>query len=223
MDKYEIKNGLLGMKRDINIKLSSFLDENKKRQLHGVSLDYFIWKNHFLYKILNRFPRVQSKKGKIKLIPPNTITFDSANSCFEIIQRLPLNTGKYILKIKPIVFKFIFMIISEGLVLRESGIFSFIKNFYMSIDKFMDGISIINIASKNNDDKKSKNYLGILKKDDNIKIEIDTNNKVIKCIINNINLHEFKYKLLRPLVIEFNLSRFDMINIESFQHFNKSF
>jgi hypothetical protein len=53
MDYYEIKNGLLGMLRDINLKLTKFLDDNKIRVLFGVSQKYFEWKNHFLFKLLH--------------------------------------------------------------------------------------------------------------------------------------------------------------------------
>jgi hypothetical protein len=66
MDKYEIKNGLLGMLRDVNIKLTKWLNENKKRQLYGISSEYFLWKNHFLYRNLNRFPVYLVKVVNIK-------------------------------------------------------------------------------------------------------------------------------------------------------------
>jgi hypothetical protein len=44
MNDYDI-DGLIDLKRDINLKLSSYLDENKKRQLFGISGEHFNWKN----------------------------------------------------------------------------------------------------------------------------------------------------------------------------------
>ncbi|MDR2765847.1 MAG: hypothetical protein LBB63_00050, partial [Holosporaceae bacterium] len=45
-----VPNGLLGMKRDINLKVGAYLDDETVRQLFDVSAEYFMWKNHFLFK-----------------------------------------------------------------------------------------------------------------------------------------------------------------------------
>jgi hypothetical protein len=53
MEKWEcnVKNGLLGMLRDINLKVGgTYLDDEEVRQLFGVSSEYFMWKDHFLFK-----------------------------------------------------------------------------------------------------------------------------------------------------------------------------
>jgi hypothetical protein len=50
---YEIDNGILRAKRDINIKLMAKLkNEKDMREFAGISGEYSIWKNHFLFKKL---------------------------------------------------------------------------------------------------------------------------------------------------------------------------
>jgi hypothetical protein len=50
---YEIPNGLIGAKGDINIKLISKLkNEEDIREFGGISKENNTWKNHFLFKIL---------------------------------------------------------------------------------------------------------------------------------------------------------------------------
>jgi hypothetical protein len=52
-NQYEIIGGLPEMKRDINIKLSRFLEPEKTRELFGVDSEYYKWKDHFLFKKIN--------------------------------------------------------------------------------------------------------------------------------------------------------------------------
>jgi hypothetical protein len=50
---YEEDNGILGAKRDINIRLMSKLkNERAVREFAGISGEYYVWKNHFLFRIL---------------------------------------------------------------------------------------------------------------------------------------------------------------------------
>jgi hypothetical protein len=47
---YEIPNGFIGAKRDINIKLMSKLKNEDIRGIVGISKEYNIWKDHFLFE-----------------------------------------------------------------------------------------------------------------------------------------------------------------------------
>jgi chromosome segregation ATPase len=64
---YEIQNGLIGAKRDINIKLMSKLkNEEDIRQFTGINGEYNTWKDHFLFEILkNAGPKfIKHSKSK---------------------------------------------------------------------------------------------------------------------------------------------------------------
>jgi hypothetical protein len=50
----EVENGLVGMKRDINMKLTKWLNNEQLVQLFGVSSEYFLWKKHFLFENIRR-------------------------------------------------------------------------------------------------------------------------------------------------------------------------
>ncbi|MDR2794551.1 MAG: hypothetical protein LBB12_02110 [Holosporaceae bacterium] len=47
--KYEIKNGLIGVNRDINSTLTKYMKTEDIRQLYGVDAIYCEWKKHFLF------------------------------------------------------------------------------------------------------------------------------------------------------------------------------
>jgi hypothetical protein len=84
------------MKRDINLKLTSFLDEVKIRQLFGVSKDYFNWKNHFLFQTFNSFPKyfIFGSKNAVTFKPPNQL-IGNYGVYIKLYPEMPPNTGKY--------------------------------------------------------------------------------------------------------------------------------
>jgi hypothetical protein len=221
MEKYDIPNGLLGMKRDINIKLSSYLVDYKKRVFFGVSSEYFLWKDHFLYKKLNKFPFIKINYGKVNKYLPNLLISDSIYSILEFKERLPLNSGKYILKLLPTVLNHINIVISEGVIRFGDLIYSSKRSFQMNLrcsnNNFFDD-SLIEIQFDNNE--KLETFIGAFKRDDLIRIEVDTNNKTIQCFINKNEIKCCKYYLVKPLVLEIKLKKNDMIKIEFFRHFN---
>jgi hypothetical protein len=66
-NEYEVDNGILGAKRDINIRLMSKLkNERDMRRFAGISEEYNDWKKHFLFKVL-------------KNIGPKFITYPISN------------------------------------------------------------------------------------------------------------------------------------------------
>jgi hypothetical protein len=209
-NKYEIPNGLLGMKRDINIKLSSYLVNYKKRQFFGISSEYFLWKDHFLFKNWNKFPFIEVRYGKIDKYLPNLLIGDSLHNIMIIKQRLFLNSGKYILKIIPTVLKRIHITIVDK--------YSIKRFFQMNLRNHLINTTIIEIIFNN--DGEIESHVGILKRDELVKIEVDTNNQLLQCFINN-KIIKCEYDLIRPLEFEITLEKNDMLKIESFQHFKK--
>jgi hypothetical protein len=201
-NKYDIENGLLGMKRDLSLKLSSYLDENEKRELFGQGHEYFDWKNHFLYKNLNKFPVMEITNGEIEKISPNLLIGHSLYNSLQIKERLYPNSGKYVLKIIPISIKThgIIIMLTEGRISNDFGFLS--KAFQINLDVF-------------------ENFKGFFKVGDLVKIEVDTNKKVVKCYINNKKIREKRYSLTNPLYFDINIGRDDSMKIESFQHFLK--
>jgi hypothetical protein len=77
---YEIDNGLLGAKRDINIKLMAKLKNESLKNFVGISKEHNTWKNHFLFKILRNAGPMFIKHSK-------TDGFDLSN------KKYILNTG----------------------------------------------------------------------------------------------------------------------------------
>jgi hypothetical protein len=101
---YEIPNGLIGAKRDININLMSKLkNENDIRQFAGISGEYCNWKNHYLFRILkNAGPNflkhpisegflLSKEKYLIETVGPTVLVFH---------QLMDRNTGTYQISFK---------------------------------------------------------------------------------------------------------------------------
>jgi hypothetical protein len=102
-DQYDITNGLIGMKRDVNNKLSYYFrdSEHKTRQFYGISSQYFLWKNNYYFINLHSNPNVILYGDVIR---ENRYIFKSLslnNDNGVIINHsMPFNSGIYLLKIK---------------------------------------------------------------------------------------------------------------------------
>jgi hypothetical protein len=95
---YEIDNGLLGAKRDINIKLMSRLEDEDIRNMVGISGEYNTWKNHFLFKILrNASPELikHSKTKGFDLSKEKYLLNTFGLTGFVFNQLMDKNTGTY--------------------------------------------------------------------------------------------------------------------------------
>jgi hypothetical protein len=203
MDKYDIENGMLGMKRDTNIKLGSYLNENEKRNFFGQSNEYFNWKNHFLHKNLNKFPVIDITFGEIEKIPPNLLIGRFITNSMEIKERLYPNSGKYVLKIIPmsVEYRGIVIMLTEGSIYDNSDMrIGYSKAFQLNLGPL-------------------EKLKGFFKIGDLVKIEVDTNKKVVKCYINSKLIEERRYNLIKPLYFDINMGKNESIKIESFQHF----
>jgi hypothetical protein len=108
LKNYEINNGLLGMKRDTNIRLSYFLDDNKLRQLFGVAggkadnvLDqnYFAWKEHFWFKRIHE-EKLKFTMNDILRIRPHIFRKNGPNPRLIIEKIINDYSGTYRLQIK---------------------------------------------------------------------------------------------------------------------------
>jgi hypothetical protein len=193
---YDINNGLVGMKKSINMKLANKINNAQSlRNFMGISSNYPIWKNSPFFMNKHRFPKffvIDGKNSDLIKISPNIITTNEIRVLAAINDPIEPNTGKYTLKLRIINKDVNFFIIDRK-----------IENYNITIPikkefefYFFDPIPY--------------------NTDDIVEFEFDTNKKIIKYSVNN-EYKNISYDTDIPLYFVIYIWKNRSIAIESFE------
>lgn len=195
---YEIKN-LPDMKRDVNSKLSVFLNDEQKKQYYQISKPYYDMTQYWIYQKLNQFPKLDYN-GDNTIRRLNTYEFVTGRpfSRITINHLMFLNTGKYVLK----------------LLIKTLGVEININNGNDPQNHFL-------VAQITNGDFSDYvhhlNYtINNWRINDVVEVVIDTDKKTIIYNINNQRKRSMNYPFTADLIIDLSFSRDDILHITSF-------
>jgi hypothetical protein len=103
-EQYEVENGLLGLKRDLIIKLAGIQkNEDSLRNIIGLCKEISKYKEHFLFNIYRFFPQILSLKyghpehndNEYKIVGNKTLVSKEFMNQFIIDYKMYENTGIY--------------------------------------------------------------------------------------------------------------------------------
>jgi hypothetical protein len=193
-NKFEIDNGLIGMKRDINLKLSAYLKkDNDIRHLFGVSSDYVPWKRHFLFTKFHYEPQIVSHKN-LKRLSHHTFQAEYSKTILRLKNKMPIDSGIYIFRVK--------------IVDPHSNALSF--NFDSAHENEVTEITVF-----------QPTFVGWYLNDLLI-FKIDTDSRTISYLIsrnNNVRvefIHEYNYTNKNPLEISIKMYKGEIVHLDYF-------
>lgn len=216
-ENYRINN-IIDMKRDVNAKLSYYLSDDKKRQLFGVSPDYFYFKDSAYFKTLNKEPKLELTKY-CKRIESHTFEVKMPFNIFSIFQGIvlrdlmPANSGIYLLVLKIIKPNTEMEIIFNGDTYVNNKKHKNDEEVFVNEEIMQDCIDVIDLPRE-------------WRVNDYLYFEIDTNEKKITYIVKYDNkiidtkVVELFYIITEPLHVFINISNNNKIYLHGFGKFN---
>jgi hypothetical protein len=211
-------NNIIDMKRDVNAKLSYYLSDDKKRQLFGVSPDYFYFKDSAYFKTLNKEPKLELTKY-CKRIESHTFEVKMPFNIFSIFQGIvlrdlmPANSGIYLLVLKIIKPNTEMEIIFNGDTYVNNKKHKNDEEVFVNEEIMQDCIDVIDLPRE-------------WRVNDYLYFEIDTNEKKITYIVKYDNkiidtkVVELFYIITEPLHVFINISNNNKIYLHGFGKFN---
>jgi hypothetical protein len=195
---YEVKKGLPGMKRDINEKLTYYLDDNKTRQFFGISSDYFVWKNHFIFTHFHWEPQIKYNKDVIRikhhLFKGNG---DILNNYINLKPEMFPNSAIYQLQVT--------LVSTYGMVIA-----------FNLVNKTQIWVTDCHITNFLNDDT-IFNVKAHWNKGDKLLFLIDTFSKEITYVINGKQVNCFNFlQNEEPLIVQIRLAKEKLIYLQYF-------
>jgi hypothetical protein len=201
---YEIKKGLPGMLRDINMKLTYYLDnDEKRRQLFTVSSQYFKWKDHFIFINLHSEPKIKRINNTIRVRQHLFKGNSNANASFyddyiDLSPEMFPDSGIYQLQVT--------LVSTFGLVVAfNSGDKKQIWIYDYHINNFFNNNNIFNEHAH-------------WREGDKLLFLIDTHTKEITYIINGqlVECFKFFFQKSEPLIAEIKLGYDKLMYIQYF-------
>jgi hypothetical protein len=181
-DNYEVENGLIGLKRDIILKLTTPMnEEDKLKNLFSICKEMNTFKNTSPFKRLRYFPPIlQIKHGQpqhddedYEIRGNRVFLWKEFITQFITDYKMYKNTGIYRLKV--IWYPCIYYSLGIGLIEYVNGIYNFMCDnqccFYYS------GVF---------ENVKCHGYSYRINRGDNVMLELDTNKRILYLFVNNV-------------------------------------
>jgi hypothetical protein len=181
-DKYEVENGLLGLKRDIILKLTTPMnEEDKLKNLFCIGKEMNTFKNTTLFKRLRYFPPIlEIKYGQPARNDNNYeirgnrvfVSKEYMTDCI-IDYKMYKDTGIY--RLKGIWFPCTYYSLGIGLIEYVNGICNFMCDNHCC---FYDSGVFENV--------KLHGYSYRINRGDNVMLELDTNKRTLYLFVNSV-------------------------------------
>jgi hypothetical protein len=201
--KFEIPNGIQGANRDINLKLSLFLDEPEIRQLFSISQQYFMWKDSTIFKVLHALPNMLLLTGdstvntrfnsEYLIRNANIFSIKRLKYCFVLLNTPMINLRKYLLKLK---------VLSPKMEIMVTDKFK----QYAVCNAYFEKIGIFFTEDKPIE----------WKLNDKLVFVVDTSRRILMCGVNSKRVI-LSYTFTNPIYFVFFLHVHDSVQILSFR------
>jgi hypothetical protein len=201
--EFEIPNGIQGGNRDLNFKLSLFLDEPEIRQLFSISQQYFVWKNSVIFKALHALPNMLLLTGdstvntrfnsEYLIRDANIFSIKRLKYCFVLLNSPVVNLRKYLLKLKVLSPEMEIMVTDKFKERDVSNAYFGKTGIFFTNDKPVEW-----------------------KLNDILVFVVDTRRKIIICGVNNKRAF-LSYKFINPIYFVFFLHVHNRVQILTFR------
>jgi hypothetical protein len=219
-DEYNAKNGLFGMKRDINLRLMKVVKKPEdKRSLVGMGTQYYDWKKHYLFDKFNHLPPIIQLKcfDDGEYIVDNGVFKSKEASCYMVVVKpMYKKSGVYRLVMRNYRLYPLNVTDNYGIGLfRKDGnaVDMFDPNIGTDIIN-KNIVYVIYYSLVNNYMYSNRN------KNDIIRYELDTDNNIFRIYMNNFIIYERNLPFVYPFYFTFTVDKTISVEILSLQHFD---